>query len=76
MASLLRWQLPAPSRLEVKIVRLAWLVLMGLALAWLVSVGWDVATGRVPLWHGLLALRDAAAGSGSQHLVTPSPDLA
>lgn len=64
MASLLRWQLPAPSRLEVKIVRLTWLVLMGLALAWLVSVGWDVATGRIPLWHVLLALLLVCAWAG------------
>ncbi len=56
MASLLRWHLPEPSRREVLAVRLAWLALMGLALAWFVSVGWDVGAGRAPLWHGALAL--------------------
>lgn len=64
MASLLRWHLPAPSRLEVLAVRLAWLALMGLALGWFVSVGWDVATGRVPVWHGLLALLLVCAWAG------------
>jgi len=64
MASLLRWHLPAPSRLEVLAVRLAWVALMVLALGWFVSVGWDVAAGRVPMWHGLLALLLVCAWAG------------
>lgn len=64
MASLLRWHLPAPSRLEVLAVRLVWLALMVLALGWFVSVGWDVATGRVPVWYGFLALLLVFAWAG------------
>lgn len=64
MASLLRWHLPAPSRLEVLAVRLAWVALMVLALGWFVSVGWDVATGRVPMWHGPLAMLLVLAWAG------------
>lgn len=52
----LRWVLPKPSREAVLGLRVAWLCLLMLSLAWLASLGVDAEQGRTPVWAALLGV--------------------
>jgi hypothetical protein len=52
----LAWCLPAPSAAATLGLRLTWLVLLALGLAWLVSLCIDAEQGRVPVWSAVLGV--------------------
>lgn len=57
------WVLPRPSRSAIFGLRLAWLCLVILAVAWLVSLCVDAEQGRTPAWAALLGVLLVAAWS-------------
>jgi hypothetical protein len=60
-AAPLSWVLPRPSRAAIFGLRVVWLCLVMLALAWLVSLCVDARQGRTPLWAALLGVLLVAA---------------
>jgi len=52
----LSWCLPAPSAAATLGLRLGWLALLALALAWLVALCLDAEQGRSPLWAPVLGV--------------------
>jgi hypothetical protein len=55
------WRIAQPSAVASLGLRLAWVALMILALAWLFSLCWDAEQGRVPLWSAALGVLVVAA---------------
>ena len=77
--SALSWVLPRPSRSAIFGLRLAWLCLVILAVAWLVSLCVDAEQGRTPAWAALLGVLLVAAWSLATRVwliaATRVPDL-
>ncbi len=61
--SVLSWVLPRPSRSAIFGLRLVWLCLVILSVAWLVSLCMDAERGRTPAWAALLGVLLVAAWS-------------
>jgi hypothetical protein len=57
----LNWVLPRPSRSAIFGLRVVWLCLVMLGLAWLVSLCVDARQGRTPVWAALLGVLLLAA---------------